>query len=422
MSSFSLIDDRDPSVTYVGTWVIGGTIHEYDDTVTSSLNVGDHFSVPFTGTGVAVYGTYDSSSGGVKTLYAIDGDAGITVVSSASPNGLDDYQQLFWQSETLSSGSHTLVVTMEALNDNQGAGEGTIWFDYFNVTLAASSAAPPPPPSSTGGSSTTGSSAQPSSTGILSSNTNTQTSGNPSSPTSAPSSSTGSNTAVLPAKKSSNSALIGGVVAAIIVVTIILCVLFFQRKRRQQNYAASAGMPPSDGNVAPSHPGPFYPTQAGAAPLPMSGFPGSPPMQAVPYSHPLAAPLPAMYGPGQSGFDPRATYAAPTSAAPYAHPSQAYYTTAAAYAPSNQLAFDPYTPTGPGMQYHDRDPSPAMSSSQWKPSSSTAESSVYPASLVSDLKRRQQEVVASYEHGVAPNSASPRPGPAELPPPVYTPQ
>ncbi|KAJ7500744.1 hypothetical protein B0H11DRAFT_1994273 [Mycena galericulata] len=369
MSSFSLIDDRDPSVTYVGTWVIGGTIHEYDDTVTSSLNVGDHFSVPFTGTGVAVYGTYDSSSGGVKTLYAIDGDVGITVVSSASPNGLDDYQQLFWQSGTLSSGSHTLVVTMEALNDNQGAGEGTIWFDYFNVTLAASSAAPPPPPSSTGGSSTTGSSAQPSSTGILPSNTNTQTSGNPSSPTSAPSSSTSSNTAVLPAKKSSNSALIGGVVAAIIVVTIVLCVLFFQRKRRQQNYAASAGMP--------------------------------------------------LYGPGPSGFDPRATYAAST--APYAHPSQAYYTTAAAYAPSNQPAFDPYTPTGPDMQYHDRDPSPSMSS-QWKPASSTADAGMYPASLVSDLKRRQQEVVASYEHGVAPNSASPPPVPAELPPPVYTPQ
>jgi hypothetical protein len=43
------IDDRDPKINYTGTWNLGGTANEYDGTVSSSIKVGDHFSVPFTG-------------------------------------------------------------------------------------------------------------------------------------------------------------------------------------------------------------------------------------------------------------------------------------------------------------------------------------------------------------------------------------
>jgi hypothetical protein len=47
--AFFIIDDRDPKITYTGTWNLGGTAHEYNGTVSSSIKVGNHFSVPFSG-------------------------------------------------------------------------------------------------------------------------------------------------------------------------------------------------------------------------------------------------------------------------------------------------------------------------------------------------------------------------------------
>jgi hypothetical protein len=47
--AFSIIDDRDPKITYTGTWNLGGTANEHNGTVSSSIKVGNHFSVPFTG-------------------------------------------------------------------------------------------------------------------------------------------------------------------------------------------------------------------------------------------------------------------------------------------------------------------------------------------------------------------------------------
>lgn len=44
------IDNQDSSkVTYTGDWTRGGTITEYDQTVASSINVGDYFTVTFKG-------------------------------------------------------------------------------------------------------------------------------------------------------------------------------------------------------------------------------------------------------------------------------------------------------------------------------------------------------------------------------------
>lgn len=44
-----IIDDEDSRVVKHGTWPIGGTSHEYDNTVTGSTNVGDSLSLEFTG-------------------------------------------------------------------------------------------------------------------------------------------------------------------------------------------------------------------------------------------------------------------------------------------------------------------------------------------------------------------------------------
>ncbi|KAJ6555983.1 hypothetical protein B0H19DRAFT_1151699 [Mycena capillaripes] len=246
--SFTIIDDRDLSVTYTGVWSVGGTSHENAGTVSSSLTVGDHFSVPFTGAGISVYGTFDASSDGVQTSYAIDGGPATTVTSPSS--GKDSFQKLFWQSGAVPSGPHNLVVTMVTVN-NVGDGEGTVWFDYFNVTSEAISSVSQ---SLTAGSSTSASSSS----------------------TSSPSPST---TAVVTPAKKTSSALIGGVIAAIVVVLIIIgAILFWRRKRRAKQYFP-------DNNLSSIQP--FLPDQT--ATIPMSGLPGSAPVLVAPYGNPASS-------------------------------------------------------------------------------------------------------------------------------------
>ncbi|KAJ6598184.1 hypothetical protein DFH09DRAFT_54413, partial [Mycena vulgaris] len=289
--SFIIIDDRDPTVTYKGTWVVGGTTHEHSGTVSSSVAAGDSFTVPFTGTGITVYGTFDSSSAGVKTSYAIDGGSATTVTSPSS--GKDSFQQLFWQSDAVPSASHNLVVTMVSVN-NVGDGEGTIWFDYFNVTSAAFV------PSSSAPTSL--------STANASKNTATTTSASPASTSSA---------AIVPVKKSSHTAIIAAVVVVVVVVLIGICAaVMFRRRRRQQdlykNFQPSTNMSSTlMGGPPPTQP--FLPNQTPMTP--MSGFAGSAPVLA-------------------------AKYAAPAGA-PYGHPGQAY-APMPPHAPSPQGAYDPY--------------------------------------------------------------------------------
>ncbi|KAK7454002.1 hypothetical protein VKT23_011513 [Stygiomarasmius scandens] len=128
------IDDRDrQAISYTGQWVKGGTEHEHGGTVTSSSNVGDSFTVTFVGTLITVFGTYDSSSGGTIVSYAIDSQPPNNITSTASSSGTDSYQQKFYDSGTLPQRRHKLVVTMLAVNQNAGPGEGTVWFDYFDV-------------------------------------------------------------------------------------------------------------------------------------------------------------------------------------------------------------------------------------------------------------------------------------------------
>ncbi|KAG6910352.1 hypothetical protein DXG01_011421 [Tephrocybe rancida] len=130
----SIIDDQDLSkVTYNGTrWIVGGSPEENNETVASSTNVGDFFTVSFRGTNIAVFGTFDSTSGGVETTYSIDGSAPVTATSQAGTT--DTFRQQFWRSGPLAIGDHKLVVNMTKVNSDPTANEGTVWFDYFLVT------------------------------------------------------------------------------------------------------------------------------------------------------------------------------------------------------------------------------------------------------------------------------------------------
>ncbi|KAJ6551128.1 hypothetical protein B0H19DRAFT_1156574 [Mycena capillaripes] len=441
MSKFTIIDDRDTSeVTYTGTWVVGGTTHEHAGTVSSSVQVGNHFSVAFTGTAIGVYGTFDSSSEGVQTSYAIDGGAATTITSPSS--ALDSFQQLFWQSDPVTNGDHKLVVTMVAVN-NVGDGEGTIWFDYFNVTTAASVGAVSP--SGSGTNSTTANSATAGS-GTNSAGSGTHSKGSSSATGAAPSAS--KSVASVTAKKSSHAGVIGGIIGALIVVAIVAAVIY-QRMRKARRF--------SEFNIEPkmSSPPPTQPFLPNQGPMtPMSGVPGPAPVLAAAASYGKSAPPPGAYNTG--GFDSRLTYGTPQQA-PYGHPGQAYAPVPPQGYPA-QGAYDPYAAIGASMtmQQHPQNAAPQSSyapsvssipsSSQYQSrgtlsvvgGSSTADQSEFSDSIA-DLKRRQQQVVNSYEQGISGGSAHPAPliqhvdsgvraldpaaaGPAPIElPPTYTP-
>ncbi|KAJ7220768.1 hypothetical protein GGX14DRAFT_675942 [Mycena pura] len=450
---FSIIDDRDPSVQYTGTWVVGGTSHEYAGTVSSSLKSGDHFQVPFTGTGIAVYGTLDASSGGVKTSYSVDGATADTVTSGSS--GQDSYQQLFWQSDPFSGGPHTLTVAMVAVN-NVGGGEGTVWFDFFNVTHGAASALV----ASSSVSALYTSSPASAGANTIAGTTAYKTSKGSSTATSAASSATSSSRSVVAVKKTSHIALIAGVI--VVVALVLFAAAIFHRRRRQaRRYFPSVTNkpPPPFASPPPNSPPPTQPFFQNPAPAPparpMSGIYGSAALlYGASHTAPASpAPAPAPYSPvpGPGGFDPRLRHNAGAAYAPL--PTQSYAPPQRqAHAPS-----DAYAAIGESMLLYAGSGSGSVAPSSYAPSayaSSAPSSSARrgPLSVVGGaatdadgdsvvaLKRRQQQVVDSYEHGLASGSAqllqqaptqhvdsglrggdtALKPHPMDLPP-VYTP-
>ncbi|KAJ7836235.1 hypothetical protein B0H14DRAFT_3141808 [Mycena olivaceomarginata] len=240
---FTLIDDRDPSVTYTGTWVPGGTTHEKDGTVSSSVKAGDHFSLPFTGTAIAVYGTFDASSAGVKTSYAIDGGSPITVTSSSSG---DSFQQLFWQSPAMPGGSHQLVVTMVSVN-KAADGEGTVCLSKFVVHAAECNC-------------------------LVTTRLRCRSSN----------------------QETSHGALIGGVVAGVVIFLLLgaACLLFLRLRRKRKHAATSGG---TSSPAMSSTGGP-----PGSVPLPI---PYNPAPRKGQQPHPMYAvgPVPAPGTPYASG-------------------------------------------------------------------------------------------------------------------------
>jgi hypothetical protein len=166
----------------------------------------------------------------VKTSYAIDGGPATTVTTPS--NMTATYQRLFWQSDAVSNGPQwvfslavrfffeltrsfsTLVVTMVYVNpDPDHDDDGTIWFDYFNVTSPIATLSSPSslPAASTAQTST---------------------------PTALNANSSNLSTPVLAVKKSSHTAIIAGVVVPVIFVIICTALLLLRRKQRH-NYGNS---------------------------------------------------------------------------------------------------------------------------------------------------------------------------------------
>ncbi|EFI27467.1 hypothetical protein CC1G_15502 [Coprinopsis cinerea okayama7 len=106
-----IYDDRDAAITYTGTWGQAGSDREFNSTTTWTVDDGATATINFVGTGISVYGTI---AGGIarrspRSSYAIDDED--EVIFEGDPGLTVQYNQLFYQSPTLSEGEHTLTIT-----------------------------------------------------------------------------------------------------------------------------------------------------------------------------------------------------------------------------------------------------------------------------------------------------------------------
>ncbi|KAJ7290054.1 hypothetical protein C8J57DRAFT_1610483 [Mycena rebaudengoi] len=138
MSNIAIVDDHDPLVQYGGTWVDDGAFHEFQATTKWSSTQGSTASFTFDGTSITVYGSVSRRKPPQPSMtFTIDGSSSLS--GSFTPaNEVFQYHQALWTSPTLSSGTHTIVVTQNAVGQNSvAAPRGGIWLDYFLYTTAS---------------------------------------------------------------------------------------------------------------------------------------------------------------------------------------------------------------------------------------------------------------------------------------------
>jgi hypothetical protein len=110
------VDDRDPAVRFVGTWVpLNGDPKSYQGTETASNKAGDYVEFTFQGTGVAWIGSKDVYHG--KADVYLDGElraAGVDLYGQHRRSRGEEkvHQQAFFCQEGLAPGEHTLRVVV----------------------------------------------------------------------------------------------------------------------------------------------------------------------------------------------------------------------------------------------------------------------------------------------------------------------
>ncbi|KAF9051336.1 hypothetical protein BJ165DRAFT_878033 [Panaeolus papilionaceus] len=138
MTSMTIIDNVDPSIIFSGVWTRHDSKTGYNNTISLTRSVGNSATVNFIGNSIAVYGMLGPHppDAPAVTTYQIDGDSP-TTYAPASPS-TQVIRLLFYQSPTLSYGSHKLVMTNMVDLD-------WIWLDYFEVTSTGGQPQQPTP-------------------------------------------------------------------------------------------------------------------------------------------------------------------------------------------------------------------------------------------------------------------------------------
>ncbi|KAI0784870.1 hypothetical protein C8Q75DRAFT_696081, partial [Abortiporus biennis] len=150
MSQVLSVDDQSSNVVYTGSWIHALSTpnvepQEFDHTKSGTSQAGATAKFTFTGTQVTVFGSQGSVDvyGQPTTTYTIDG---VTVGRYTTPviqPGFFTALTQFFQSDTLSAGEHTLVIT----NVN-GTSPNVFWLDYIQYISSPVSTNQPSSPTS----------------------------------------------------------------------------------------------------------------------------------------------------------------------------------------------------------------------------------------------------------------------------------
>ncbi|KAF9242625.1 hypothetical protein BU15DRAFT_43706 [Melanogaster broomeanus] len=131
----TIVDDRDPRITYTGTWFLAGGFPEYDNTTHGAPTAGSSASFNFTGTTVSVFGTVgpvDANNytiGPSISMYTLDHFLPVTFVEPALNSASYHYQ--FYTSPPLDDGLHHLIITSVNMSS-------VLWLDYLQYTPSSS--------------------------------------------------------------------------------------------------------------------------------------------------------------------------------------------------------------------------------------------------------------------------------------------
>ncbi|KAF7294069.1 hypothetical protein MKEN_01453400 [Mycena kentingensis (nom. inval.)] len=127
MSNLAIVDDSAAGVQYVGSWTKTGAQLEYSSTTHCTTQVGATSTYTFSGTSINVHATVSGTKGNTDATmsFTIDGAVQGTYTPASSIKSTI-HHELIYSSSTLSSGSHTLVITQTRVSDHC-----ILYLDFF---------------------------------------------------------------------------------------------------------------------------------------------------------------------------------------------------------------------------------------------------------------------------------------------------
>ena len=131
-------DDANPALTYSGTWFHANTSNsnytggDYDQTESWSSTTGSSMTISFTGSAVQWIGP-KNNNGGIAAV-SVDGGTATSVDTYDASGKVT--QEVLYSATGLSSGTHTLTITVTG-NKDSGSSGPTIVIDAINIPTAA---------------------------------------------------------------------------------------------------------------------------------------------------------------------------------------------------------------------------------------------------------------------------------------------
>ncbi|KAK7049176.1 hypothetical protein R3P38DRAFT_3620876 [Favolaschia claudopus] len=133
----AVVDDRDPTIAYSGSWGRAGSLEEFDGTTTFSTGQGASATFPFVGTSVTVYGTIGARNITTQPTWTFTVDGSLLGTFTPTQGMTADvHHQALWTSPSLSlnDGTHNLVIQQTSATTT-----GVLFLDYIMFTTTSAS-------------------------------------------------------------------------------------------------------------------------------------------------------------------------------------------------------------------------------------------------------------------------------------------